>query len=217
MMNLQNPMGNQPYELSEIEAKRRIEYFYSVNESAEKAAIEVKKRKDIKYDEIEADAKKAEKSSDLTARRALQKTTVLICKSGEIRLMRECFGDDLKDTAPFRVKEYARVSSYDESGEILYVSVVTIGGGEKRLFFNLSNLNEKQIQNAFRAAGLTFGFNRLSESSMREKLIAALLESAPQWKVPPHHGWYFTDSRWKFAFAETMTWKEMKMKCQRRA
>lgn len=204
---------NWPYGLSDAEAKRQMEYIYNLNESAEKAAIEIRKKRELKDIEVEAAEKKAEKLADIAARRALHKTTLMLRRDGEIRIVQECFGANLADTAPFRVAEYALIGTYNRSDEILYISFVTIEDEEKFLFFDLTNLNGGQIKNAFRATGLTFGFGRHSELSMCEKLITALLENAPNWKAPPYHGWYLADGRWKFAFGEMMTWREMKEQC----
>lgn len=200
-------------ELYVAEQKRQMEYTYSLNEWSEKAYIEAQKRQKILEMEAEASERKAKKMADIATKRALKKTILRLQDDGSIRVTQELFGDDSSETAPFRIKEYASLTSYGEDDKVLYISFRTLSGEEKYLFFDMGKLNEKNIQKAFDVLGIEFGFSRNKEHDMREKLIRKLIATAPSWKIPPNYGWYQVEGEWFYALQDKLTLKEVREKC----
>lgn len=180
------------------------------NEYAYRAQMDVLRKQEMERISVEAEEQKAMRRADVTSRRELQKTEIIIKRGEKVRMSKLLFGGKCSDQAEFSVDEFFRLACIgNEKDKILAVTFQVFEKEKKTLYFWLNELDDKTINKKFNSAGISFGLANDKETSMRRILITKLIETSPICFIPPCHGWYKNGQEIRFSFPGECVWEEV--------
>ncbi len=196
--------------LNALQLKREAMQLH-VAEAAQKAEIEVCKKKAMEEISTQAAAERDKQRADISSRRELQTTSVEIQQSGEIRISRELFGSNLIGTVPFTyVESFMLKCSGNENERILYVRLLSKDKKKIEIYMDPAKLDDYYINKKCNSVGICFGFSHAKETLVRKVLINKVISLAKTVTLCPKHGWYEKDGAIGYAFPDTCTWEEVK-------
>lgn len=152
--------------------------------------------------------------ADISEEKELQRTIISFSAGGEAILQKEQFGKNIQGKLPVKILAARLFAHLDDiEASVLSVILENENGRECCLFWNIRNLETRQIRIPFEKNGIMFGFGEKKENEIRKKFLAAMINIAKIMVLPERHGWYQVNGKWNYAFPEAMTWKEVEENC----
>ena len=192
-------------------ALMQCQHNYNLSEAYEKAAIDVNKKMAEEENKTKEVAKREMNRADIASIGSLQRTFVNISSSGQVVVGKEQFGKDLSGMAGFWVAKCRRLFCLNDDTSSILQAQFCRENMTSTLFLLVEEMNAKSIGDAFREAGIAFGFKSAKEKFCRELLIAELLKMAEKVSLPKNHGWYRSKDELCYAYPEDETWEEVKV------
>lgn len=190
--------------------REAIRAAHEISTAAHKAQI-ASNKKDA---DDEKDIRKAERMSiaraNVNMQKELLKTNVEIGTGGEVLIVRQIFGGNLKDEPPFRITSWVLCKNGVNDEAILVFSYELAGGRKDVLYIDANNLADRVLNTKFNSGGLRFGFSHAKESMLRLALVVKLIQTAQIRYLPIVHGWYKEEGKFKYCFPDEYTFEEVK-------
>lgn len=178
----------------------------------EESRIKCQEAAVLKEIEVSSAKAKAEMLSDIAAQRELQKLKVEVAFGQKVKMIRERFGGELFDETIFSVIRWENFICLEEEkvkDKVLRLVIMDGNSRKKVIFYCYRKLEDRYINKKFNAAGIIFGFSHVKEMRVRKIFLAKLIETASDYFIPAHHGWYRENGEIRFAFPEDFTWEEV--------